>query len=496
MIRSVQDLEVIERSGTLSAETLSIELTESLRLLPGRREVFRGRLVEPETEIVIKCYWPHPKQARDWRREWDGLIELLKLQLPAPAPLAVCRGVDGEVYVIMRRIEGADTLGRYLNAADIECQREIMFRLAQLVATLHRAGARQLDQHVDNWAVAAQRLYLLDAGTYQFSGKPLSFAARLADLAAICVTLPPAAERTFRAALDELYWLESSARTKLISVDLEGAIISQQVQRARRYYKKTQRNCTEFGQRNNEKWRGMFAHVADSQLIEDFFADPDAFMQQGERLKDGNTCTVQTFRYADRAYVLKRYNKKPWLTRLRRALVASRAQKSWSNGWLLKLAFIPTAEPVAYLEERSFPCGRSYLLMHAIDGCLLSEFVQAHGQDTARFDAVVQGVGQIWAALGRLRASHGDLKASNWMVDANEELFLFDLDSFCFALSERVFKRGREKDRKRFLKNWKTQPQRAQAFRARMEHRSVAQASLPVSTSPASDTAVENEGRP
>ncbi len=470
MIRHVQDLEVIERSVGLKAETLSIELTESLRLLPGRREVYGGRLEDPQAEVVVKCYWPHAKQTRDWNREWTGLIALSQLKLPAPEPLAVCRGVDQKVYVIMRRVSGADALGAYLEQADAHARAEVMQRMAQLVDLLHRVGARQKDQHIDNWAVAGGDLYLLDAGTYQFSSAPLGSKARLADLAAICVTLPPPVERLFRASLREVYWLDAMVScSDLLGQDLDAAIIAQQGFRARRYYKKTQRSCTEFSQRSSAVWRGMFARGTDADLLAELFADPDALMQQGTRLKAGNTCTVQSFRVSNQTYVLKRYNTKPWPTRLRRSLFASRARKSWSSAWLLKLAFIPTAEPVAFLEEKGFPLSRSFLLMREVKGDLLPEYLKAHGQDAALVDSVVAGVGQVWDSLGRLRAAHGDLKASNWMVDASGRVLLFDLDAFRFGLSDRAFKRGREKDLHRFLKNWKAQPEWAEAFRARME---------------------------
>jgi tRNA A-37 threonylcarbamoyl transferase component Bud32 len=469
MIRILKDLQVLEGACALQTGVLSIELTESLRLFPGRREVYRGRLLDPEREVVVKCYWPHAKQARDWRREWDGLVNLQALNMPAPEALAVCLGAEQEVYVIMQCITGSDTLGAYLNTANASLQQQTMQRLAQLVDALHDAGAYQQDQHVDNWAVTESGLYLLDAGTYRFMGAPLDFAIRLADIAAICVTLPPSSERLFRLALYELYWGNHAERTKLLYHSLDAAILLLQQERARRYFKKTQRECTEFGMSLNKTWRGMLANVANSDLVREFFEDPDSFMQQGECLKDGNTCTVQRIRYADRSYVLKRYNQKPWPTRLRRAFFASRAQKSWSSGWLLKLAFIPTAEPVAYLEERRFPRGRSYLLMNEIEGRVLPEYLQLHGLDAARFDAVVEAVGQIWDALGRLRAVHGDLKGTNWIVGDDHRVFLFDLDSFRFALSERAFQRGREKDLKRFLKNWQSQPEWARAFRARME---------------------------
>ena len=97
---------------------------------------------------------------------------------------------------------------------------------------------------------------------------------------------------------------------------------------ARKHYQKSRRECTEYGIRHDKHYRGLFAKTAEPQVVDAFFADPEAFMTQGERLKSGNTCTVQRFQFANRGYVLKRYNLKPLLTRIRRNFKESRAMKS------------------------------------------------------------------------------------------------------------------------------------------------------------------------
>jgi hypothetical protein len=179
-----------------------------------------------------------------------------------------------------------------------------MVTLAGLVDKLHVAGARQMDQHVDNWAVVGESLYLLDAGTYRFVESSLSVSDRCSDIAAICVTLPPFAEALFRSSLK----LDPAASV------IESAILDVQQTRARRYYKKSQRSCTEFIEYREDGRKGMSLRNADNALVEDFFRDPESVMKLGERLKSGNTCTVQALEYGEKSYVLKRYNPKPFLT--------------------------------------------------------------------------------------------------------------------------------------------------------------------------------------
>jgi tRNA A-37 threonylcarbamoyl transferase component Bud32 len=334
-----------------------------------------------------------------------------------------------------------------------------MATLAGLVDKLHGAGARQMDQHVDNWAVVGESLYLVDAGTYRFVEGSLSVSDRCSDIAAICVALPPFAEALFRSSLK----LDPAASV------IESAILDVQQTRACRYYKKSQRSCTEFIEYREDGRKGMSLRNADSALVEDFFRDPESIMELGERLKSGNTCTVQALEYGEKFYVLKRYNRRAFLTRLRRSFFPSRARKSWSNACVLNLAFIPTAKPVAFLEIGNFSRNMGYLLMGRIDGELLSEYVARFRGEDLLMKSLVMEVGRIWDSLARLRAVHGDLKATNWIVSSAGEVHLFDLDSLSIGLSNRAYLAGRRSDMQRFLKNWVSDPQLEEAFRKRMQ---------------------------
>jgi tRNA A-37 threonylcarbamoyl transferase component Bud32 len=456
---NLKKLEVIEASLELLEGELMFEFGQTLRTLLGRRIVYRGSLIEDELEVVAKCFLPHAKQERDWRREWQGLTNLQSSGFPVPSPYAVCRDDEDNIYVLMQYLEGATTLCDYLEAATLEKSKALMVTLAGLVDKLHVAGARQMDQHVDNCAVVGESLYLLDAGTYRFGASALSASDRCLDIAAICVSLPPYAEALFR----------SSLKLGPAASVIESAILDVQKTRARRYYKKTQRSCTEFIEYREEGRKGMSLRSADSALAENFFRDPESIMKLGLRLKSGNTCTVQAIEFGEKSYILKRYNRKPFVTQLRRSLFSSRARRSWSNACIMNLAFIPTAMPVAFLEIGNFPRNMAYLLMERIDGELLPEYVARFREDDLLMKSLVQKVGGVWDSLARLRAVHGDLKATNLIVSSTGEVYLFDLDSLCVGLSNRAYQRGRKKDMRRFLQNWASDPQLAEVFRKRMQ---------------------------
>ncbi len=463
-------LRVVESTEAFDVTELSLEVSEALRILPNRREVYAGQLVGLTRAVVAKRFLSHPKQVRDWRHEWDGLLKLAALNLSAPTPLCVAEEVDGSaIWVIMDRIEGATSVQDALLAADSDEHLELAQQLARLVDAAHRAGARQGDQHVDNWAWDGARLYLLDAGSIEFSKHALNERARLLDLAGICVTLAPAAERAFHEAIRTEYLIDDEPLKGRLLYELDGAIVALQAERTRRYFKKSRRTCTEFVETESAEYRSVHLRKADPELIAALLADPEALMAEGERLKSGKTCTVQSFSRGGRTYVLKRYNKKPLGDRLRKVFADSRALTSWSSAWVLEMAFIPTARAVAVYEDaRERLPGLRYLLMERIDGQLLPGYIKSCGADAGRVEAVADAFAQLWESLGRLRAAHGDLKAANLIVDEDGRLHLFDLDAFRFGLKASAFERGRAKDLRRFMKNWAKQPELLELFESKV----------------------------
>ncbi|MFP4202919.1 MAG: lipopolysaccharide kinase InaA family protein [Opitutales bacterium] len=464
------ELTLVEAAGDAPAGG-SIQLLPErcLRLLPGRREVYAARLPEEDCAVVAKRFLVHRRQMRDWQREWRGLKRLAELGLPAPAPRFV--GSDpasGAVWVVMRYIGQAEPLDVVFEQADEETTEQLADTLARLVDAMHGAGAWQQDQHIGNLLWDGHQIHLLDAGTMRFrkGGRSLGPRRRLADLAGICSTLPPCAEKAFRSALKTRYHPDKSAGGKRLFDQLEAAVSKVQIKRGKRYFKKTRRDCTQFLRVNRPDCRGFQVRDAQAELCERFFSEPEALMNKGICLKAGNTCTIQRFTHSDKEYVLKRYNKKTGLKNLRRRFVPSRALKSWSNAWVLRLSFVPTPRPLAVRESPTVPGGGlCYFLMEHVDGELLPEFAERTPPENESFAIVAQGFAETWRRLGRLRAIHGDFKATNWVVAPNHELYLLDLDAMRFGVRSFVFRRGRAKDWRRFVRNWPNNPKALEVFK-------------------------------
>lgn len=442
---------------------LEIVLGDCLRFLPGRREVYQVEAAFCEA-LVGKRFLPHPRMKRDALREWRGLLSMHENGLPAPKPRFLAFDeVDGGLWVLMTRIEGLKPLERLIDEGSLAENegRAIARQMVCALQRMHSCGLRQKDQHTANWGWDGADLYILDAGTIESSGSALSERERFNDLAHICVTLSPEMERRFRGELREM----RPSDWDRVEVKLNRAVEGVQCARLRRYDSKTRRSCTEFLREERGGALCLFDRRADEDLLEAFRKDPEALMARGTSLKAGNTCTVVGIEFGGSQYVLKRYNKKPLWQRLRTRAKRSRAMRSWSASWLLKMAFVPTPRAVGVYEAYGKGLReRCYLLLETVEGQLLDQYLGTHRGDREKLAVVASNFVRIWSAMARMRAAHGDFKATNFIVDASGELYLFDLDVFTFNLPLWIYRRRREKDWARLMKNWAGMPEVARAF--------------------------------
>lgn len=183
-------------------------------------------------------------------------------------------------------------------------------------------------------------------------------------------------------------------------------------------------------------------------------------MDQGVRLKSGNTCTVQKMNLHGRDLVVKRYNPKPFLYRLMRRFSTSRATRSWANAHTLREAGIPTALPIGVIEEnRNGLLYRAYYIMEYIEGKDLDAFFspEKHTPDGTAF--VVNTISDLFEALRSNFLVHGDTKATNFILADDGVVHVIDVDSLKIHPPSRSFRRCFEKDRARFLSNWEERPE-------------------------------------
>jgi len=178
---------------------------------------------------------------------------------------------------------------------------------------------------------------------------------------------------------------------------------------------------------------------------------------------------------------VKRYNIKHWRHGLSRALRRSRAWVAWQNANMLALLGVATPQPLALLERRFGPLRRSaYLISAYSPGVPLQDWLRQQGE-TVVPDWLDRALLDIFAALAASHISHGDLKASNFLVeDTDRRVQLIDLDAMRLHRCAWRFRKTQRRDLARFLDNWNgaqrrhfenlLAPLRAGARPARPEH--------------------------
>jgi hypothetical protein len=73
-------------------------------------------------------------------------------------------------------------------------------------------------------------------------------------------------------------------------------------------------------------------------------------------------------------------------------------------------------------------------------------------------------MGRLWKKLGDNRIGHGDMKASNFLIDDRGEVWLIDLDGVRFSLPPGLYERQRRQDRWCLLRNFDESPAVRQLF--------------------------------
>jgi hypothetical protein len=215
--------------------------------------------------------------------------------------------------------------------------------------------------------------------------------------------------------------------------------------------------------------------VVPEELVESLWSNADRLIECGEPLKEGDRTTVvrvapQASAPANTAYVLKRYNLCGPLHTASHAVVRTRARWSWHNGAYLRASGICSPRPLLYLELRAGPLrGRSFLLTEYIDAGDLLNVVDSDACSQERLRRLAQEFGRVWRALGRSKVGLGDAKATNFLVDDQDRIWVIDLDGMRVYQNSFLLRRKRRRDYDRFMRNWRGRAEAGVLFRAQLD---------------------------
>jgi tRNA A-37 threonylcarbamoyl transferase component Bud32 len=431
---------------------------EVVRAIPGRRLVCSGAW--QGKAVFIKLYLDGLKY---WQAECRGLQALGDNGITAPAVLYAGTADHGALHVIvLETIQPAVSLEAALSQATAKAARIALLQQAvDCIASHHRAGLEQRDIHLNNFLLSGDQLYTLDGGGIHDAGvDELSVKRSRDNLALFFAELYPDDDALIDVLLPAYLQRRCWHREVLPGAVLQGRVHYFRRRRLRRYLKKVFRNCSAF--KCERSWRAFRVYdrsMASTEMVE-FLADPDASLRRADTryLKQGNTCTLWTTRVDGRQLVVKRYNIKGLSHRLGRAFRKTRAAISWKNAHRLWMYGILTAPPVALVEERYGPLrGRAWYITGFVAGDAAGTLCGPTSPDKAAMEAAGQQVTDLLAQLALSRISHGDMKATNFIL-AEQGAVVIDLDAMQKHSAPESFRRAQRRDLARFMRNWEGCP--------------------------------------
>jgi tRNA A-37 threonylcarbamoyl transferase component Bud32 len=194
-------------------------------------------------------------------------------------------------------------------------------------------------------------------------------------------------------------------------------------------------------------------------------ADPDAtFPGRDQALKNGNTCTVWAAMAGAQPLVIKRYNVKNLWHGIKLSTRRGRAFISWENAHRLLFYGIATPCPVALLKERRGALQPvAYFIMEQVEGVAAHEWFPDPKVPWEQKQRMAERIARLFGQLKEQRISHGDMKASNILLVADEPM-LIDLDAMRQHSWGSEFRKARARDMRRFMRNWEGMPELKELF--------------------------------
>lgn len=415
---------------TLMVDGDPLHAEETLRHLPGRRLAVRARW-RGETVFAKLFFAGHQQEAR---REAARHRELLVAGLAAPALRHDSQDDHGAV-LITDWVAGESGQRALRGERGLALAKDLLDSLF----SLYHAGLRQRDLHLDNFLFDGERFQVIDPGEMApLPGGARRATAILENLALFCAQTP----------LDLRDALMEKVRERLHIEGLEAEGFPARVRRRsnrrlRSAMKKWRRESSAIGvwSEHGERWlyqRGLPTQQRDA--LAATLRAPDSL----PLIKKGSRVSV----HGDDCWVIKHYRQGGAKARLRARFFRTRADISWVMGWTWALLGVPTPRPVML---RRRPDGGAVIAFPRVPGVPLSVLMET---DRERARRVAPTVEHWLSRLGEAGFWHGDAKAQNILINADDQPMFIDLDGAGFSV--RIDRRRRRaiRDRARFQRNW------------------------------------------
>ncbi len=453
-------------------DNAELTCSEILRHLPAKRLVCGGDWGR-HGPVIVKIFLDPRRAEHHYQRELQGVQAMHAEGIPTPALLFKGRLFDGEArLLIFRKMAGFENLSEHLKRIASSGERlEVLGRAVVMIARLHDVGLRQRDIHPGNFLIAGDTVMVIDGDDIvQSSRRPLPHRESLANLTLFFAQFPSPFD-----ALTPRLTVAYAAHRDWPPHCCQAQAIDDQIRRWRawrlkKFLPKTQRSCTAFMARKT--WHRFMACDREwfGPARRSLLDDPEAFIDAGTILKAGNTATVARIAIDGQELVVKRYNIKNRAHALSRSLRPSRAMISWTNAHRLRFLGIRTPRPLAVIEERwGVVRKRAYFIMGHTPGKTIDEALRAVADDSAAVAHLLDQLGQLLQQLAAARISHGDFKATNFLLSSNR-IYLLDLDGMRSHKTSSAFERAFRQDLARLKRNWAGLPLVERYLSERMPH--------------------------
>lgn len=455
-----------------NGQSVTLTLSKLFRVLPGKRIV---ALADHDgKKFVVKIYLGRTAK-RYAAQEVEGVKAMSSAELLTPEMLWESRLVDGSGLVLaFHYLDNSMDLEELWEQCEENDKRLYLLRESlKILATMHNKGIQQEDIHLNNFVVKDSDIYTIDGGGMDLSGKgfPLGIGKSIMNLSRFFSQFPSPSDALIHRVVSVYEETRGWAIGRIKMKALLRKTRKRRKERRHHYVQKTLRECSRFVCESSFNRFLVCERSRYSQELKQIFADPDSAIEQAQStnqlLKSGNSATVAMVHTNQGPIVIKRYNFKSFWHAFRRTFRQSRARTSWVNAHQLDFLGIASVKPVAIIEDKWGPFVRkAYFLSDYVEG-RNADICFADTSDSAVI-AQKDDIINILTALNNAMISHGDLKASNFRISPRGVAIL-DLDAMKEHKYKIIFNKAFDKDVKRFLKNWKANPELLDYFKKAAE---------------------------
>lgn len=438
---------------------------KNLRLLPGRRMTVLAR--GDDKRYVIKIF-PHRSHAqREYADEVAGYDLLHNASIDVPARIYQGEAEDEISIIVYQYLERARTLQEvFAQKPKSRAGEKMLARFMQQIARLHKNGFIHKDPHLGNFMVKGDVISVLDLAAIREYRNP----HRADENLALFIAQFPMSWQIEDSCIDSYLEALLGGPDRVRRGEIRTLVKQKQAWRERHVLKKVFRECTQFHVRSMFMGRLIVDRdYINSGLIERITEPASVFEGDDvELLKDGNSSTVARIRCQQRDYVVKRYNVKNPLHRIKLLLRESRASRSWRNAHLLQLRGFRTPRPVAMLEcMKGCHRGVSMFVMEYMPGTPSDVFFrQTELLPEVKRDVAIAML-DLLAELHRESIIHGDVKSTNFLINEGQPVLL-DLDAMQVCRTKSGMDRKMPGEIERFRQNWEQDAEAKQLFETLM----------------------------